>query len=130
MKKAGSQTGEGKPKTGKGKAGKSKAAKTKTPEGRDADAALRRELQSLLSDIDEEGLRFLIDQARILRYNAEVDRMNQELAEKRTRLRAELGAEKPSSTPSKAASPVRQAVLIEDGFAVGSDSVIVSVRGE
>lgn len=95
------------------KKGGSKPKSGKTAAGREEHAVLRKELQSLLADIDEAGLRFLIDQARILRYNAEVDRMNQELAVKRTKLRAELGAEKPSATPSKA--PSRQAVVIEEG---------------
>jgi hypothetical protein len=124
MKKGGSKTGAGKAKTGKPKTGKPKAEKAKSgkPKAGSAKAAggnehavLQRELQSLLSDINEEGLRFLIDQAKILRYNAEVDRINQELVEKRTRLRTDLGAEASPSTPSKAAPPPSHGVLIEEG---------------
>lgn len=43
-------------------------------------SVLLKELRSLIKDIDEEGLFYLIEQANVLKYNMQVDKINNELA--------------------------------------------------
>lgn len=60
------------PKTKAGAAAKA----GKRGSGADHRAVLRKELTSLLDELDEEGLDFLLEQARVHRYNMEVERLN------------------------------------------------------
>lgn len=59
--------------------------------GKNRRAALLKELKSLLEELDEEGLDFLLEQAHVHRYNMEVERLN-EAEERREAGRAEAGA--------------------------------------
>lgn len=60
-------------------------------------AALLKELKALLDELDEEGLGFLLEQARVHRYNMEVDRLNA--------ARERGGADRPDGGPAAAGSP-------------------------
>jgi len=92
---AGKAGGGARSKTG-GKAGskaKAGSARSRKPSGAGEErAALLAELRKLTEDVDAEGLAFLIDQTRILLYNAQVEKMNRELDRQRSRLQADLTA--------------------------------------
>ncbi len=51
------------------------AAPKKEPSARDK---LLKELRDLIKDVDEEGLAFLIQQARVIRHNMKIDELNRE----------------------------------------------------
>lgn len=69
-----------------------------------AHAKLAAELASLVPDLDEEGLSFLVEQARVLIRNREIDRLNAEIgddiAPPRERGRADFRIERSSSGSS------------------------------
>lgn len=67
------------------RAGASAAARAS---GKKRKAALLKELKSVLEELDEEGLDFLLEQAHVHRYNMEVERLN-EAEERREAGRAE-----------------------------------------
>jgi hypothetical protein len=70
---------------------------------------LERELAEAIGQVDEEGLIFLLQQAQILIHNAQVDKLNRELAE----LQESQGKSRRSGTgPRKTAAPA--AVSIEE----------------
>lgn len=65
--------------------------KKPTAAGTSRRGALLKELKSVLEELDEEGLDFLLEQAHVHRYNMEVDRLN-EAEERREASRAEAPA--------------------------------------
>jgi len=71
---------------------RSPRAGSKAPgSGKDRRAALLKELRSVLAELDEEGLDFLLEQANVHRYNMEVERLNQ-AEERRETSRSEARA--------------------------------------
>jgi hypothetical protein len=60
----------------KSPAGKSAIAKVRSPKAGAAKSPLLEELLALLPELDEAGLAFLLEQARVHRYNMEVERLN------------------------------------------------------
>ncbi|NLJ45442.1 MAG: hypothetical protein GX430_02645 [Treponema sp.] len=67
--------------------------------GKSRKAALLKELKSILEELDEEGLDFLLEQAHIHRYNMEVERLN-EAEERREASRSEASAGRPGKGPA------------------------------
>lgn len=98
--------GKGKPPAGKGDSGAS--ARAASPARKDAALErLRAELAGLASELDGEGLEFLIEQARVLRYNMEVEtleRLGDELEASRERAGAR-GAPAKGGAAKAAAAP-------------------------
>jgi hypothetical protein len=79
---------------------------------------LIRELTDLLPDIREEGLRFLLDQARVLLHNQQVEKVNRELEKLQELERGRRGSASPR--PASAAGGVD---IEEDGS--GSNFILV-----
>ena len=67
--------------------------------GKGRRASLLKELKSLLEELDEEGLDFLLEQAHVHRYNMEVERLN-EAEERREAGRAEAAAGRGGKRPA------------------------------
>jgi hypothetical protein len=82
-------------------------AKKKTDTQR---ARLEKELTEAISQIDEEGLIFLIQQAQVLLHNAQVDKINREIIELEQK---KLGSGKGKPAPRKE-PPTAAAVTIEE----------------
>lgn len=86
--------------------------------GKGRRAALLKELKSILEELDEEGLDFLLEQAHVHRYNMEVDRLN-EAEERREAARAEAparGGKGPAAGgPSSARVPPLRIERSQDG---------------
>ncbi len=76
--------------------------------GKNRKAALLKELKSVIDELDEEGLDFLLEQAHVHRYNMEVERLN-EAEERREASRSEAvgnrTGKKPASGGRAAARP-------------------------
>ncbi len=85
--------------------------------------ALLKELRKLISDIDESGLIFLIEQARVIQYNAQVETFNRELAKKRAES-LPLSGEIPTAG---SAALGEGAISIEEG--TGKKHFIVNIHG-
>lgn len=66
---------------------------------KDRRASLLKELKSLLEELDEEGLDFLLEQAHVHRYNMEVERLN-EAEERREAGRAEAVSVRAGKRPA------------------------------
>ena len=86
---------------------------------------LEEELQEAMAQVDEEGLAFLLSQAHVLIHNAQVQRINQELAEldrknraARKAISAAAGA-KSAEEPAAAAGPASAALVSIEGSADG-----------
>ncbi len=88
--------------------------------------ALLKELRKLISDMDESGLIFLIEQARVIQYNAQVETFNRELAKQRVGLK-EVRKKVESLPPSGGAALGEGAISIEEG--TGKKHFIVSIHG-
>jgi hypothetical protein len=87
---------------GKGKASPKKSSTRRSNSQKEAskETTLRKELQSLIKDIDEEGLAFLIEQANTILYNMKVEDLNKQaesLNKSRTRARQSEGKSKEKS---------------------------------
>lgn len=82
-----------------------RSAEKAQPEGK-RKAALLKELTSLLKELDEEGLEFLLEQAHVHRYNMEVERLNE--AEEH---RAVSRSPKKGKVAARGAPPTRSAAL-------------------
>ena len=88
-------------------------AKVRTPRpggkapasGKDRRAGLLKELKSLLAELDEEGLDFLLEQAHVHRYNMEVERLN-DAEERRENGRSAPRAASRKTGSGKASAPV------------------------
>ncbi len=76
--KGGKQAGKAARGTVRGRARKGAVARAAATEKR---AMLEEELQEAIGQIDEDGLAFLLNQAHVLIHNAQVQRINTELAE-------------------------------------------------
>lgn len=79
------------------------------------------ELIKLTNELDEEGINFLIDQANVLKYNNEVDRINADM-EKR---RALVGGNKKKSVTK---SPAPQKKSVEINAASDKSSFIMQIN--
>lgn len=113
--KSGKGTVAGKSAGGKGDPGASARAASKVSRGAGALERLRAELDELASELDGEGLEFLIEQARVLRYNMQVEtleRLGDELEATRVRAGAK-GAPAKGGAAKAAAAP--RFVAGEDG---------------
>ncbi len=77
-------------------------------------AALLKELRSLIKEIDEEGLRFLVKQANVLIYNAKVDELNAKRAASTAGKRKRKG-EKDGSSDAASDTSADSAVFFEPG---------------
>lgn len=82
----------------------SKPSSAKAPATRTKRDRLERELSGALKEIDEQGLQFLLNQAHVMMHNAQVEKINRELAE----------LEKKNRAVREAASPAQAAVRIEE----------------
>lgn len=82
---------------------------------------LRKELVSLLDEVDDEGLIFLIRQAQTIVRNLQVDRLNQEITELNQRRAKALAASPRAGRAAPAADPV----TIDEG--AGRTTFIVGV---
>ncbi len=80
--------------------------------GKDRRTALLKELKSVLAELDEEGLDFLLEQAHVHRYNMEVDRLN-EAEERREASRSEPRAAGSRQGKGKAPAPRTPPLRIE-----------------
>lgn len=67
------------------------AATKKEPSERDK---LLKELRSIIKDVDEEGLAFLIRQGRVILHNMKIDELNREAEKLHQKKRAAAGKEK------------------------------------
>ncbi|MBN1241096.1 MAG: hypothetical protein JXA15_00145 [Spirochaetales bacterium] len=106
-KVAGAESARGKAKA-TGKAGPNGTPKrAKKPAGKDAVLErLRAELVELASELDAEGLEFLIEQARVHRYNMEVGKLER-LGEELEMSRGRSGASATKAAPAAAGAPPR-----------------------
>lgn len=103
--------------------GRAAGGKTGRPAARRAGPRdkLRRELVSLLDQVDDEGLVFLIRQAQTIIHNLQVERLNEEIDElNQQRARAAAGGKK-----ARAAAQAAEPVAIDEG--AGRTTFIVSV---
>ncbi len=110
--------GKGKPAGGKGDSAASARAASKASRLSVALGRLRDELTELASELDGEGLEFLIGQARVLRYNMEVDtleRLGDELEASRAWSGAKGGAGRVKAGSAKPAAADPRFVAGEDG---------------
>jgi hypothetical protein len=74
--------------------------KTSTPKKISQKEKLQKELTKLIKDIDEEGLLFLIQQANTIRYNMQVDELNQRADEIKEEM-SKINKSKNKKTKSK-----------------------------
>jgi len=104
---------------------KERAAKKPAGEGAQR-KRLEAELKEAIRQIDEEGLLFLLQQAHILVHNAQVDKLNEEMAELRQKKSAGRGAAAKTKALSSARSP-RSGVSIDE--AEGGKAFFLTLGG-
>lgn len=81
--------------------GKKSTAKKAAPPPGGGNAALVKELASLLPDIREDGLRWLINQAQVLLHNQQVQKVNLELEKLQSLERRQRGRAASSEAPAR-----------------------------
>jgi hypothetical protein len=87
---------------------------------------LRKELVSLLEQVDDEGLVFLIRQAQMIIRNLQVDRLNKEIGElNQQRARALAGRQKKPGSRSRQTVDAVDPVTIDEG--TGRTTFIVAI---
>ncbi len=87
---------------------------------------LRKELLSLLDQVDDEGLIFLIRQAQTIIHNLQVDRLNEDISElNRERARALTEGRRKAGAKATGGSPAAEPVTIDEG--AGGTSFVIGV---
>lgn len=92
---------------------KGKKAAKKPPQKSEKRLMLEEELQDAIAQIDEEGLAFLLNQAHVLIHNAQVQRINTELAELDRKNKAARKAMGKAAGAAGAAGPVARVGIEE-----------------
>lgn len=87
---------------------------------------LRKELASLLDQVDDEGLVFLIRQAQTIIHNLQVDRLNEQITElNQERARALAGQRRKPGAKAARTVPAVEPVTIDE--AAGGTSFVIGV---